>query len=138
LRTALADLKAVGALAAWRIDEASDSVHVNVENRRIQGGTTTPANGVDARPALPVASQPLLPLELHVRPILFAGVNTDQCVLSQKFHCVTIGTHVLSRVQSAPNPSPTLSLIESMKPSCANTIVPREPNTRRWTVDWCE
>ena len=90
LRTALADLKAVGALAAWRIDEASDSVHVNVENRRVQGGTTTPANEIDARAALPVSSQPLLPLELapavndETRAKfrdLYPGRDVDRCLV---------------------------------------------------------
>jgi hypothetical protein len=63
LRTALADLKAVGALGAWRIDEATDTVHVTVESRRIEGGTTTPAARA-ARTTHAVSAQATLPLDL--------------------------------------------------------------------------
>jgi len=90
LRTALADLKSVGVLVAWRIDEAIDSVHVNVENRRIQGGTTTPADAVEPRAALPVPSQALLPLELAPTinddtrakfRALYPGKDVDRCLV---------------------------------------------------------
>lgn len=61
LRVALADLQTVGVLAAWRIDEATDTVHVTLEHRRVAGGTSTPAT---AAPSAPAPAQGHLPLPL--------------------------------------------------------------------------
>ena len=64
LRSALADLQTVGALARWRIDEATDTVHVTLESRRDLGGTSTPVSVASASlPATPeVPRQATLPL----------------------------------------------------------------------------
>lgn len=54
--------------------------------------------------------------------------KTDQCVESQKFHCMTTGTTTLPLVvTSIPNPTPTLSLMVFTKPS-AMWNVPRKPS----------
>lgn len=64
LRVALGDLKEVGALTAWRIDEATDTVYVTVENRRLKGGTTTPVASPVRNSELSPDQQTLLPLDL--------------------------------------------------------------------------
>jgi hypothetical protein len=72
LRIALADLQTVGVLTAWRIDEATDTVHVTLEHRRLKGGTTTPAT-VSPAPSPAASSTPTqtalpLPLPPSVSP----------------------------------------------------------------------
>jgi len=91
LRSALADLQTVGALAGWRIDEATDTVHVMLEHRRVTGGTTTPVSAPSApRPAVPeVQSQASLPLPVTPSVgadarakfrALYPGKNVERCL----------------------------------------------------------
>ena len=91
LRLALADLQTVGVLSAWRIDEATDTVHVTLEHRRVAGGTSTPALTAPAsRPAAPEApSQAALPLPVPPSVgadaratfrALYPGRDVDRCL----------------------------------------------------------
>jgi hypothetical protein len=90
LRGALADLQTVSALAAWRIEEVTDTVYVTVESRRVQGGTTTPTlEAVKTRPMPSPASQPALPLDLGPAisadartkfATLYPGKDVNQCL----------------------------------------------------------
>ena len=91
LRAALADLQTVGVLTAWRVDEATDTVHVTLEHRRLKGGTTTPtiAAPAPAPTASPAPTQAALPLSLapSVSPDARAqfrarhpGKDVDRCL----------------------------------------------------------
>jgi hypothetical protein len=91
LRVALADLQRVGVLTAWRIDEATDTVHVTLEHRRLKGGTTTPTTAAPApAPAAPPApTQAALPLSLAPSVSLdarsqfrarYPGQDVDRCL----------------------------------------------------------
>jgi hypothetical protein len=89
LRAALADLQAVGVIAAWRVDAETDTLHITT-NRRAQGGLPTPTGGAsDSRPALPPPAQPSLPLALAPAVSaetrakfreLYPGKDVDRCL----------------------------------------------------------
>jgi hypothetical protein len=87
LRLALCDLQTVGVLASWRIDEATDTVHVMLEHRRVAGGTPTPAAvGPAGRPDDPPA-QGALPLAPAVGTSaratfrnLYPGNDVERCL----------------------------------------------------------
>lgn len=81
LRPALADLQTVGVLTAWRIDEATDTVHVTLEHRRVTGGTTTPS-GIAPAPRLAALEAPKqAALPLPVPPTVGAEARAEFCKL---------------------------------------------------------
>ncbi|MGA3123617.1 MAG: plasmid replication initiator TrfA [Polyangiaceae bacterium] len=89
LRAALADLQAVGVIAAWRVDAATDTLHITA-NRRAPGGLPTPSGGAsDSLPASPAPDQPSLHLPLppavnaETRArfrALYPGKDVDRCL----------------------------------------------------------
>jgi len=86
VRAALAHLTTVGVLVAWRIDDATDTVHVTMESR----GTPTPeVEGSGSRLALPAAPRSSAPPGLgpaiseaaRVKfRTLYPGKDIDRCV----------------------------------------------------------
>jgi hypothetical protein len=78
---AVAELQTVGVLASWRIDEATDTVHVTLEHRRVTGGTTTPS-GIAPAPRLAALEAPKqAALPLPVPPTVGAEARAEFCKL---------------------------------------------------------
>jgi len=91
LRAALADLQIVGVLSSWRIDEATDTVHVTLEHRRITGGTTTPTTASlalrlagaepQAQATLPLPAGPSIGADARAKfRALYPDKNVDRCL----------------------------------------------------------
>jgi TrfA protein len=91
LRAALSDLQTVGVLASSRIDEPTDTVHVTLGERRVMGGTTTPAVAASSprenarvapgQASLPLALGPSVGADARATfRSLYPGKDVDRCL----------------------------------------------------------